>query len=506
MYPILRSWRTLVIAALFIAVLFGVSRLTNLTKLPIFTDEAIYIRWSQIGSRDANWRFISLTDGKQPMYTWILMGVLRAVHDPLLAGRLVSVGAGVGSLIGISLLTWELFGTAPAAFLAALFYVLSPFATVYDRMALYDSMVAAFAIWNLYLGILLVKHRRLDIALILGMGLGGAMLTKTSGFFGLYLLPFTLVLFDWKTPGRLRRLARWIMLVCVAALVSQAIYSTLRLSPFFHMVAEKDAVFVYPFREWLLHPMRFVEGNLRGEFDWFWRYLTLPVVGLIFLPIALGRIDAKKLLLYGWWLGPFAALALFGKVLYPRFILFMCMPLLVIAAESSSWLIRQLRRHYLGIFIVVLALVPSVTTDYLLVTNPLYAPIPEADRGQYMNDWPAGWGIAPVVSYLRTEASAHKVSVYTDGTFGLLPYAIEIYLVDNPNMSIHGVWPIPEDMPAAMRSDSRAHPTFLILNQTETVPPKWPLKLLASYEKGLNKDRTLRLFEVVPQSGTKGAL
>src|SRR5579864_961688 len=84
-----------------IIVLYFFLRLFDILSLPIFTDEAIYIRWSQIASNDASWRFISLTDGKQPMYVWIAMLILKVIKDPLLAGRLVSVGAGFLSTIGI---------------------------------------------------------------------------------------------------------------------------------------------------------------------------------------------------------------------------------------------------------------------------------------------------------------------------------------------------------------------------------------------------------------------
>src|SRR6266436_8244891 len=113
--------------------LYIITRFTNILSLPIFTDEAIYIRWAQIAMRDPAWRFISLTDGKQPMYVWIAMILLRFIHDPLLAGRLLSVFTGFGSLVGIWLLTWELFRKRWVAFLAAALYVVFPFALVYDR-------------------------------------------------------------------------------------------------------------------------------------------------------------------------------------------------------------------------------------------------------------------------------------------------------------------------------------------------------------------------------------
>ena len=135
-------------------------RLTNIMNLPIFTDEAIYTRWSQIARYDASWRFISLTDGKQPMYVWWDMVFMHLVHDPLLAGRLVSVVCGVLSMIGLYFLGKEIFKNKWVGLVSAALYVLFPFALVYDRMAMYDTMVGTFTIWSFYLEILLVQNPR----------------------------------------------------------------------------------------------------------------------------------------------------------------------------------------------------------------------------------------------------------------------------------------------------------------------------------------------------------
>lgn len=490
--------RTYVGWAFILALLYAVLRLTNILNLPIFTDEAIYIRWSQIGSHDANWRFISLTDGKQPLYTWIAMVLMRFIASPLLAGRLVSVLAGIASMAGIGVLTYELFKNKRIAFLGVLLYVLSPFALVYDRMALYDSLVATFSIWNLYVGIRLVRTLRLDMALILGMMLGAGMLNKTSGFLSLYLLPSTLLLFDWGNKQRTNRVLRWVGLACIAAMLSQAIYSILRLSPFFHIVAQKDTVFVYTFSEWLSHPVQFLRGNLNGLFDWLIHYLTWPVFIACLLPIgAFWSKFREKVLLYVWWFAPFIALALFGRVLYPRFILFMAMPLLVLTAVTSDWIIRRWGRTVIGIILMAIVFVPGAYADYFIITNPSYAPIPQADKGQYVNDWPAGWGIKEVNAFLAEEAKKGKISVYTEGTFGLLPYAVEIDLVDNPNIAIHGIWPLPEEPPQAILEEAVMHPTYLILNESQKISPLWPVVLVSEYQKGTRTDRKLRLYRIM---------
>lgn len=493
-----KAWRNALIISLILAAFFVITRLTNLTKLPIFTDEAIYIRWSQIGSRDANWRFISLVDGKQPLFTWIMMAFLKIIPDPLFAGRLVSVFAGIGSMAGIWLLAHEIFKNKRIATIASMLYLVSPFTLMYDRMALYDSLVATFSIWNLYLAILLVRHLRLDVALIYGMTLGLGMLNKSSGFLSLYLIPITLVLMDWRRVGRYQRLLKWVGLAIIAALISQALYSVLRLSPLFHMVTEKDAVFVYPLKDWIMHPLQFVEGNLRGEFDWIWHYLTLPVFIASLLPMVLLRPNIReKLLLYAMWLAPFVALALFGRVLYPRFILFMTMPLLILAAVSIDWIIMRYVKTYLGLALLFVLFFPSIYASFFIITNPIYAPIPFADKGQFINDWPTGWGMREVNSYLLDKSQKSKISIYTEGTFGLLPYAVEIYLVDNPNIKIKGIWPVPVIIPEEFLSDARKYPTYFILNQMQSPPRDWPLELIAEYQKGDNKGQKLRLFKVL---------
>ena len=488
-----RGW----VFTVFLIVLFTLgylaTRLVNLTQIPVFTDEAIYIRWSQIGAQDANWRFISLVDGKQPLFTWIVMVLLRLIPgDPLFVGRLASVLAGAASMVGIWFLSYELFGRKKIAFLSSFLYLFSPFALVYDRMALYDSLVATFFIWNMYLAIRLARSPRLDTALLLGLTLGAGMLNKTSGFLSLYLIPTTLFLFDWTNP---KRLIRWIGFVLIAAVISQLLYSVLRLSPLFYMIAQKDMVFIYPLSEWITNPTQHLEGNLRGLFDWLIRYLTWPIFFAAILP-AMDRKNRREfLVLYAWCLIPLVGLASFGKVLYPRFVLFMAMPLLVAAATTIVWLYETTSSRVWKRVVMLVMFAPSVIAVFYLLFNPLYAPIPQADRGQYINDWPAGWGVREVNAFLLNQSRDQHITVVTEGTFGLLPYAIEIYLVNNPNITITGIWPLPAQIPESVAEAVKKEPTYLVVNKDE-VPIEWSATLLAQYQKGLRRDRYLRLYRL----------
>src|SRR3989339_159094 len=149
-------------------ILYFITRLVNLEQLPIFNDEGIYIHWAKIAWHDASWRFISLTDGKQPLQTWATIPFLKLFPDnALLAGRLFAVTTGFVALIGTFSILFFLFGKT-SALIGSFLYVITPFFLFFDRIALVDSGVNAGFIWILFLTIVLAKYRKLETALILG--------------------------------------------------------------------------------------------------------------------------------------------------------------------------------------------------------------------------------------------------------------------------------------------------------------------------------------------------
>ncbi len=487
-----------------LAFVYLVTRLYHLTELPIFTDEAIYIRWSQIARWDANWRFISLTDGKQPSYVWIAMILIRFFDDPLFAGRLVSVLSGISTLIGLFFLAKTLFKNAWIGLITSFLYSIYPMALVYDKLALYDSLVTSFMVWSLYVSILLVRYLRLDTALILGMVTGAGVLTKSSAFFSIYLLPFTLPLFHWREKGRVRQLLKWGVLALVSALLTYAIYNILRLSPFFHIINEKNEIFVHSIPEWLRHPFRDFVSNFNGLFDWFIIYFTLPFIALAFGSFFIKKtFFREKLVLTLWFLVPFFALALIGKLLYPRYILFMTAFLLPLVAYSLFCFYEKAKSIYVFVFLCVIALFLPLRTDYFLLANFPAAPIPKLDLDQYSNEWPSGGGVLEAVQFFQEKAKNQKIFVATEGTFGLMPYALEIYLKDNPNITIFGFWPVGEP-PVEMSRASKKMPTYVLFYQpcgsclySGDAPDTWPLKKIFEKQKP-GGTSSLSVYQVMP--------
>ena len=488
-----------------IIILYLFSRLYNILELPIFTDEAIYVRWAQIANNDASWRFISLVDGKQPSFVWATMIIMRLVEDPLLAGRLTSVIAGLFSVVGLFFLGREIFKSSAIGIISAFLYAIYPMALVYDRMALYESLVGVFTVWGVYFVVLLVRRIRLDIALILGMVVGGGVLTKTSAFFNIYLLPVSLLLFDFKLKDKYLRLLKWGGLAVVSIIISYGIYSILRLSPYFYVIEGKNALFVYPFKEWMEHPFRFWYGNILGEWDWLRRYMTFSGVLLVVLSFLTDKkFLREKIFLFLWFIIPFVALAVFGKTLYPRFIFFMTIALLPLIAFSIFKIKDLIKNKILlfGIFVILLFL--PLHSFYLIINNFSKAPIPHSDLEQYRNGWTSGAGVKELVEFLEKEARDKKIFVGTQGTFGLMPYALEIYLVSNKNIKLTGFWPTEETLPKELDKVRKQIPTYMLFyqpcNMCKTIgdaPKLWPVTPVSSYRRGISS-HWLSLYRINP--------
>lgn len=502
----IRRHKAEILLGLGILVCALVLRLLHIMQLPLFTDEAIYVRWSEIAKQDASWRFISLTDGRQPMYVWWAMIVMHLIKDPLLAGRLVSVVTGLFSTIGMFFLGRELFKNKWVGFISAALYAVCPFSLVYDRMALYDSMVAMFAIWGLYVEVLLVRRLRTDIAFLAGLVVGGGMLTKSNAFFNIYFLPFTLLLFDLHPVGRVKRFIRWVLLAGLVTVLSYLYYSILRLSPYFGIIAEKNYTFIYSFHDWLQHPFTFFAGNFHGMFFWMityigWLGFALAVVSFF----VLRKFLRENLLLLVWCGLPFLALAIDGKVLYPRYIFPMVIFLFPLIGVSLYALWNQLKRKSIAIALMILLLAGYLYIDRFIIFDFAHAPIPSSDLTQYINGWSAGGGIKEINAFLMQQAQSRKIYVATEGTYGLMPEAVEISLANNPNVIIKGYWPITSALPNAIKTASQEMPTFAVFYEPcETCtnvnqpPAGWHTKLIAKYQQGVSNWYT-SLYQVIPQ-------
>jgi 4-amino-4-deoxy-L-arabinose transferase-like glycosyltransferase len=336
-------------------------RLVNLTELPVFADEAIYVRWAQVMRAESTLRFLPLSDGKQPLYMWLVIPFLKVFSDPLVAGRLVSVGAGLGALVGIWLLTWRLTRSKLSAWGAGFLWAVVPYAVFFERMALVDSLLTMFFVWALLLGVLAMQLKRWDLGMLTGFALGGALLTKTPGVWLCGLLPMGVILSE-KRKAKSEKLfnvgnlmvvvkgwmGRWVYLV-PAYVIGGGLYNILRLGPEFHMLAIRNRDYVHPWGEVLAHPLNPMVSHLRDIVGYFWLMGTpgvfvLGVIGLIWV------IKEKRLGILGWlgmWLViPLVIQAGISRTMTARYLLFLLPVVVIWAGVGFDWLWRWSRERF----------------------------------------------------------------------------------------------------------------------------------------------------------------
>ena len=427
---------------------FGFTRFFNLDLIPIFADEAIYLRWAQLMAYDWRNLFVPLTDGKTPLFMWLLAPLLRFNFDPLLTGRVLSAISGLGTVAGIYFLTKKLFDK-PTAKLASGMALFQPFLLFYDRMSLTDSFLTALIVWAVYFGT------------GIGLGLTGAaaLLVKPSALIYLILAPM-LKYKAWRQH-------------LTAGIIAFTIYNLLRLSDSFYMIKQRSLDYLQgPTLQHWFSTIQVFGGWLLSYLGW-----PLIIIWLLALIVAAKFREKKIEILSLFVILPFLFLALVGKVVYPRYLL----PTVPFILIIVSWGLIRLNRWRLLVAGVIL--LSWFKFDYYLLTDPVKAPLHNSEKEQFFYDWSAGYGLSEIREYLRKLPDDKKIVVATEGSFGTLPNGLEIYFSGHPTIQILGVgFPssgMSQGMDQVLADGKRL---FLVANKGRfTFPAESRLKLRGSY-------------------------
>lgn len=476
---------------------YFVTRLVNLKIIPIFTDEAIYAYWSQVALHDPANRFISMEDGKQPLFIWAAAFLQKFITDPLISLRLVSVIAGLGSLIGIYFLT-KLVINKKAAVIASVLYIILPFTLLYDRMGLYDSTLTVFCIYAVYFSILQVKKLKLDIAFLNGTALGLAMMTKSSGEFFLYLLPLSLVLFNFNDKNFRHNLLKWVAYSTISIVIAEIMYNSLRVSPLFYIINQKNREFIRPLSEVIKDPFLHAFSNAQSLITWLNGYVWYGIMLAFVIGVVISFVKKERTAIYLFLLiiSIFLVEVFFNQIIYARFLLFYFPFVLILSIFGIFKLIEIIPKLKIIIIVLFIAsVIYPVYNSLLLLSNPSKANIPQNDADQYFNSWPAGYGVNEVKDFLTQEAKKEKIFVGTEGTFGLLPYGLQVYFFNNPNIQIEGYWPVnPNKLPEQFLEAANKEPAYFIFNQGQEMITDQHLILIAKFQKGIGNSY-MRLYK-----------
>lgn len=498
-------------------------------RQPVFGDEAIYVRWSQVMRNEPSLRFMPQSDGKQPLYMWTTIPFLKIFDDPLIASRMLSVYTGVVTTAGVFFLAFLLFNSINTALFAGFVHAVSPYSVFFDSMALADPMLSMFGVWTFIFAVITVKKKRLDTAMLSGFALGGAFLTKSPATFFALFLPFTLLLHEWpkKNKMKIKDLLIFVFIFSFTYAIAFAMYNILRLGENFHMIGMRNQDYVYTFSHLLESPLNPLIPFIKMVLEYFW--FMGPSLLLILISVGimqgLGKIRKETALLLLWGILPIFAVAEFSKTMTARYVYFSLPYIFILASLSSNRLKKFNEIKSAGIFqkLIFLSMaifvIHSFYLDYKLICNPQSVNLPRSERSGYFEEWTSGYGIKEAANYIinyQKENPDEKIVIGTEGYFGTLPDGLQIYLNAQPEITVIGVGIDMKEVPQSLReSVAFGNKTYLLINNSrlKTDYNKLDLKLISLYPKALRKEGTIEynlngpqevlyLFEVNPPKKT----
>ncbi len=395
------------VRAALLSALYLATRLPGLTRLPIFLDETLHVRWALLLSQgerawDATWKW------GRALTIWLGALVSPFASDLLLANRLVSVALGGLTLFATVGIARRLVG-ARAAVVAGVFYALCPFSLFHDRMALTEAGLAAFTALTLLFSVRLAEGGRLADAVLSGLCAVLAVLVKALGVLALP-IPAIAVACLGPLRARVKPLA-----VAYAVALPPALWAFQRFAATENAqhMAELFTGGGGAFAARLAAAL--AEGS-----RWIWTWCTPPLVALALAGALLAalRRDRRLLLLALLAAYPLAAFSAALTWRMPRYYLPAAVPLLVLAAaaadaaasrlaERSSEPLRGRVSTVLASVLTIAALVPALRLDADLWIHPDRAALPAADRFQYVLGWPSGYGIRDTERIIREELRRH---------------------------------------------------------------------------------------------------
>jgi len=480
-------------------------RFYNLNSLPVFADEAIYVRWAQVMKAESTLRFLPLSDGKQPLFMWAMIPMFKLVSDPLIAGRVLSAGVDLVTSVGVGMLGWLIFKEKKLGILAGILWAVIPYSVFFARMALVDSMLAGFVVWGFVFSFISIRWQRMDFAMLAGFAWGFAWLTKSPAMIGLLLTP-TLLLFISKF--NLKNLLFSIFCLLTTSIIAFGMYNILRLGPEFHMIALRNQDYIHPFAEIIKHPLDPLKPHAQDAFQ-FYFYLLTPVGLLLAIWGAVtggGTQHLKqKLVVITWWLAPIIIQGAIAKTFTARYLLY-SVPFAVVLAAYAIWHIgRHTQKRLLTYVALGVIVISGLYVNWQLLTNPINMPLPRNERAGYLEEWTSGYGIKEAAEIIKKASVNGPVVVGSEGFFGTPFDGLQLYLNETPNVRVIGVGVWIDSVHEKLVNALADNQVFLVVNSSRFHAnyQDLGLNLLASYPKAIRPDGTreyLLLFEVLKKS------
>lgn len=412
--------------------LLGYFALTSyrLLALPVFADEAIYIRWAQLIIDDAGrYFFYPMNDGKTPLLMWLMAPMQYLFTDQLYAARIVSVLVGALTVLGAALIAKELSNKKSAGLWAAFLAIILPFTFFHYRLAITDALLLSNLTLTYWLILKIIKGGKIFYIPLAAFTFFLAIMSKTPALLAIPSFYLT-VFFLYREKAGWRQLLNWrhpvyvalLKISLVLALAGLAFYS-LRVVPLFSQLFSVGGSFLHPVSTILTSEIWAILAHNSRFFCTQLLYYLGPAVLLISLPWLKNQRRSQLILLLSA-LSIILPLTLLGKVIYPRYLL----PSALFFIISAALFFSHSRLQWLKIILLAAISTQAGNFIYHAYFDINRLPLSPADRIQYLEEWSAGQGIKESSDLIQEIAQNSSVAVATEGHFGTLPDGILLYL------------------------------------------------------------------------------
>ncbi len=496
--------------ALFLSLFYLISHLYKLIELPIFADEAIYIKWSQLFiSEPLKYVFFPINDGKTPLFIWLIAPFIKIINDPLYAARFFNVLIGLSQMLIMPSLIGHLGGKKLSKILSMLLVCILPFWFFHHRMALMDALV------TLNLSISLLFFLKVNFKSKLKPNL--SYITLSSIFFSLALYSkFSAILF---LPGlllfsmikidslNLKILKKILIKLIYFSIVLLCCFCLITIYPSYKQLFTRGGDFLIPLSDLIkIKTITNIPKNI-VEYSWFVAYyLSWP---LLLLLISIKWIASNQKKKYSFLLltALLYCLPIFilGKTVYPRYFLPVALPITLIISLliENIYLNHRTNKKYRAIILISLIYTTIFSFKFMITSYCDISQIPflEIDKQQYLYKWSSGIGIPETVEYLKSLSKNQKIIVATEGYFGTLPDGLQIYFYDQKkyNIIIDGIGQpikgIRKEFIDLIKKNNDYDQVLLIANNHRMLFENEKINLLKSYCRP-NKAPCLQIYDI----------
>lgn len=384
------------------------TRLVNLLILPIFNDEAIYLDW---GFKELNTKgllFYSLYDGKPPLLMW-LFGIARNfTDDPLFSGRLISVLAGIITMVGIYKLTEKYFNKQTSIY-SSIFYIVIPIFAFFDRQALMESAISAVGVWSIYLFLDFTDKPIFKNASMLGLVWGVGLFIKQSTL--IFIVVETLIYF-WLIARA--KIIKFNWLFISAFYICLIVTAPLYFQKDFWATFSGNSRYSLTITELLSFPIDIWGNNFLASMGISFWYLSPLVIILLVLGLWKTKTNFQKIILAFFSISILIVIFV-SRNLSTRYLVSF-LPLAVIFSGHAFYLYSE-RLKIIKHPALLIALIFPLLITFLLIQNPIkYFSLLKyftnySQYKDYVYDWTSGYGVIESVNYLKSISKNTQIMV-----------------------------------------------------------------------------------------------